>query len=268
MNRIVFVVLVACLGAPSLVIASPNWTKTGDCRSCHTVGQPGTLRVSGFYTRLDVDGTGRRKAFWVRPGGSVSLSAVVSGLELDDRYAVSVQGLMGTGLQSGAWLRYFESCDWAEWQSEPESRQFYTRPPFPGLSAEYARWPAGPTEFAYDLQLTATSAEDVFDVTTTVAGAPKVGTAFFATQEQFYLVVSNEPPPVIKSADFDSDGDVDLDDFAYLQAHFSEPNPTPGEVHWTDADLDDDGEVHLGDFAIFEQCFNGPYQVPKTACAP
>ena len=116
--------------------------------------------------------------------------------------------------------------------------------------------------------LRTTAVADVYPLSVTVAGAPKAGTGFFATRERFYLVVSTAPPPIIKSADFDSDGDVDLDDFAFLQARFHQPNPAPGDVDWNDADLDDDGEVNVDDFLVLQQCFNGPNRAPMTGCAP
>lgn len=61
-------------------------------------------------------------------------------------------------------------------------------------------------------------------------------------------------------ADFDIDGDVDLNDFAQFALCFAGSfNPPavscpPG----IDADFDDDADVDLSDYAMFSQQFTGP----------
>jgi len=62
-------------------------------------------------------------------------------------------------------------------------------------------------------------------------------------------------------ADFDMDGDVDLDDFARLQSCFAGPTaPTPSGCQGQDLNLD--GHVDQNDRTEFEQCLNGPNVPP------
>jgi hypothetical protein len=58
------------------------------------------------------------------------------------------------------------------------------------------------------------------------------------------------------AADFDQDGDVDLDDFAHLQLCLSGPDQ-PYENGCADADLDADGDVDTGDLAAFLPSMTG-----------
>ncbi len=61
------------------------------------------------------------------------------------------------------------------------------------------------------------------------------------------------------TGDFDSDGDVDLGDFAGLLQCFGGSNQPPPATcpPGIDADLDGDTDVDLGDFAVFAQNFTG-----------
>lgn len=65
------------------------------------------------------------------------------------------------------------------------------------------------------------------------------------------------------AADFDDDGDVDLTDFAHLQACFNGPNRPYAMDGCVDADLDRDADVDVADFGKFQGCFNGPNRLPK-----
>jgi len=62
--------------------------------------------------------------------------------------------------------------------------------------------------------------------------------------------------PLSPIADFDRDGDVDLDDFAYIQACLSGQGvpPAPG---CDNADLERDQDVDTNDLALFEPCLSG-----------
>ena len=66
-----------------------------------------------------------------------------------------------------------------------------------------------------------------------------------------YVLVAECVDAYLAAFDFDSDGDVDLADFAEFQAGFGGPPPKP-------ADLDNDGDADLRDFALFQQQFAGP----------
>ncbi len=68
----------------------------------------------------------------------------------------------------------------------------------------------------------------------------------------FYLPGLNLAP-----ADFDQDGDVDSDDFAHLQACYTE-NGTTATPDCRDADLTRDLYVSSQDLDLFEKCHSGP----------
>ena len=65
-------------------------------------------------------------------------------------------------------------------------------------------------------------------------------------------------------ADFDSDRDVDLTDFARLQVCFRQ-SPVASCL---DVDLDRDGRIDATDLAIFETCFSGPAIAYDPRCLP
>jgi hypothetical protein len=58
--------------------------------------------------------------------------------------------------------------------------------------------------------------------------------------------------------DFDSDDDVDQEDFGYLQACFSGSDVPQNDPTCADAKLDGDDNVDHADFAIFQGCMSGP----------
>ncbi len=75
-------------------------------------------------------------------------------------------------------------------------------------------------------------------------------------QSILFWAVEHIPP------DFDCDGDVDLDDLAFLVRCIAGPDvttppPTCTPEEFALADLDDDGDVDLGDFALFQPAFTG-----------
>ncbi|MFW6146561.1 MAG: hypothetical protein ACOC7R_04430 [Planctomycetota bacterium] len=61
------------------------------------------------------------------------------------------------------------------------------------------------------------------------------------------IVAGQTPPPTLQ-ADFDGDGDVDLDDFVILKTNFGLVDPANG-------DADGDGDVDLDDFVILKNEF-------------
>lgn len=67
-------------------------------------------------------------------------------------------------------------------------------------------------------------------------------------------------------ADFDGDGDVDLEDFSRFQTCFNGPNRAPAFACSVDADLDNDADVDLTDFSLFQLCFAGPNRTPAATC--
>ncbi len=77
-------------------------------------------------------------------------------------------------------------------------------------------------------------------------------------------VDENGCPPEIPG-DFNSDGDVDVDDFTGLTGcdSRSEVGHPPG---CGDKDLDGDSDVDLDDFGIFQRCFSGPNIPGNPGC--
>ena len=66
------------------------------------------------------------------------------------------------------------------------------------------------------------------------------------------------------NADFDGDGDVDLQDFTIFQGCYTQP--PVGSC--APCDLDCDGDIDLDDFRIFQCQFKGPNQPPNSGCCP
>ncbi len=66
--------------------------------------------------------------------------------------------------------------------------------------------------------------------------------------------------------DLDSDGDVDLDDFALLQSCLGVSNVSQHPVCWV-ADLNDNGSIAIDDVALFVGCMTGP-GIPGDADCP
>ena len=66
-------------------------------------------------------------------------------------------------------------------------------------------------------------------------------------------------PALLKviTPDFDSDGDVDMEDFGHLQACFSGPAIPQTAQACFDARLDGDSDVDQGDVWLFQKCFAG-----------
>jgi hypothetical protein len=63
--------------------------------------------------------------------------------------------------------------------------------------------------------------------------------------------------------DVDTDGDVDLSDFAVFQYCFGGPNQPARRPGCSVADFDRDDDVDLTDFAVLQACFNGPNRPPS-----
>lgn len=72
---------------------------------------------------------------------------------------------------------------------------------------------------------------------------------------------------VDQPADFDTDGDVDLEDLVYLESCTTGPALGPLANSCTDADLDHDGDVDQADFGIFQHCQTAISPTGKPSCA-
>jgi hypothetical protein len=75
------------------------------------------------------------------------------------------------------------------------------------------------------------------------------------------------PPPTTVPADFDGDGDVDLEDYGTFLDCFNGPGQPIDAGTCAAADLDDDGDCDLADYGAFLDCFNGPAN-PPACTAP
>lgn len=69
----------------------------------------------------------------------------------------------------------------------------------------------------------------------------------------------------IVQADFDSDCDVDMEDFTHFSSCYNGPNRPPAHTGCDDANLDGDaaGDVDMEDFTVFNSCYNGPNKLPR-----
>jgi hypothetical protein len=66
--------------------------------------------------------------------------------------------------------------------------------------------------------------------------------------------------------DFDTDGDVDQDDFGHFQACLTGPAIPVTDPECTDANFDGDNDVDQDDFSLFEQCMTGANQPGDPNC--
>lgn len=67
--------------------------------------------------------------------------------------------------------------------------------------------------------------------------------------------------------DFDGDGDVDMDDFGYLQACLTDVGVPQDDPACADARLDGDADVDQDDLNILLGCFSGPDTPARLDCA-
>lgn len=72
--------------------------------------------------------------------------------------------------------------------------------------------------------------------------------------------------PPIHPADFDEDGDVDLDDFGFMQGCVSGSGVSPGDPACQDANLDGDTDVDDEDVLAFRGCLSGAGVEPSEGC--
>lgn len=84
-----------------------------------------------------------------------------------------------------------------------------------------------------------------------------------------HILPQGSPFPVVAvRADFDHDGDVDMDDFGHLQRCLSGPGTLQLDPLCADARLDADGDVDDNDLAFFSNCMSGPNIPAGPTCAP
>jgi hypothetical protein len=94
------------------------------------------------------------------------------------------------------------------------------------------------------------------------AGLTYYYSAFTYDQRPNYASGTHTPSIPAVAGDFDVDYDVDMFDFAHLQACFS-GSGVPNDVGCADADLDTDGDVDQSDFSVFLSCLGSANQPPS-----
>jgi hypothetical protein len=72
------------------------------------------------------------------------------------------------------------------------------------------------------------------------------------------------PPPI--PGDFDDDRDVDMDDFAFLQACLNGSGQAPTGAGCDEANLDHDQDVDKVDLGLFVNCFSGASIIGEPDC--
>jgi len=110
--------------------------------------------------------------------------------------------------------------------------------------------------------ISASTGEDLRATFRNDSGFPIDDTAWDEMLAATETRIANRPWSDPIHADFDCDGDVDLNDFAQFQVCFNGPGQAPGPDCNADADFDDDGDVDVNDFAALQICFNGSNRPP------
>jgi len=82
----------------------------------------------------------------------------------------------------------------------------------------------------------------------------------------FGSATSNEAELTTTSADYDTDGDVDLDDFAHLQLCLGGQDVSLNHPDCVDADLNHSDDVDIEDLREFIGCMNGSRMPPAPGC--
>jgi hypothetical protein len=67
-------------------------------------------------------------------------------------------------------------------------------------------------------------------------------------------------------ADFDRDGDVDMEDFGHFQVCLTGPGVPQIRPDCVDARLDGDVDVDQEDFGVFQRCLSGAHRPADAAC--
>lgn len=86
-----------------------------------------------------------------------------------------------------------------------------------------------------------------------------------ATNSPQTIAVTLDIRPPVYLGDFDSDGDVDQQDFGHLQACITGFG-VPASDECADAKLDGDIDIDQDDVQLFEACMNGPGNPPPATC--
>ncbi len=243
---VLFLLLISQQAINSPAFAAPAWGT--NCMSCHGQLETGDLTIFGEDLTADPDESatgaadrGLLPVFQVGKGQTRDLTIEVTGLSEEDRYAVELTRLRFPEVTGGGTLSYVGDCAWLEWKNPGNH---YTDP------AIGYQWSSGPTTFAFTINVKSQTPPGFYDLLFALAGHQASSGELFYTEHHFYLQVTASP------ADYDHDGDVDLDDYAQLRRCLAGPNqPAPMPFcfppDYAATDLDGDGDVDLADFSIF-----------------
>jgi len=79
-------------------------------------------------------------------------------------------------------------------------------------------------------------------------------------------VIEISEPIVLYYGDFDTDIDVDMEDFGHFQRCFNGPNRSSLNDDCGSADYDEDGDVDIADFLMFQDVSTARNRAPKSDC--
>lgn len=240
-------------------VAEPAWTRTGDCKSCHTDVLPSvSLAIVNSDGRADPDGPGplpEQKVFQMTRGQARrDLAVQVMNLDAGDGYAIELLGLSRPGVRSSSRLLYSADCDWAEWPNG-QSR-FYSNP------VRSAAWGTGPTLLSYSIGIDAEASYDYYDLLFALVGVKAATGERFYQEEHFYIAVppANWSPAVtivrpaansefvtpvdvtVEANASDLDGTVTKVEFFAGTTLLGEATKAPYRVVWS--------QVPAGDYAL------------------
>jgi hypothetical protein len=250
MKCVALVPVVLLLGLGQTAYAEPAWGAS--CLSCHGQWQPELLFIFGHDTMADPDESatgapdrGPLPVFQTYPGGTGTLRVEVTGLQVDDTYAVTLKRLRFPGVVSGGQLSYSGDCDWAEWGT---AAYYYSDP------AQGYRWGSGPTSFTFDLNVGTDAGKDYYDLVLSVAGRFGDTRDLFCGEQHLYLQVRTRP------GDTNCDGLVnvfDIDPFVLALTNPSDYAEIYDNCDIMSADVDGNGVINVFDIDPFVQLLTG-----------
>ncbi|UCD29256.1 MAG: fibronectin type III domain-containing protein, partial [Planctomycetota bacterium] len=134
---------------------------------------------------------------------------------------------------------------------------------FMGTVVRYSTtdYPADPSDGTFLLEIIDTPGSGVNYVHTGLTFGITYYYSVFACDGSFNYTAAHAAAMPSVPGDFEPDGDVDQEDFGYLQNCFSGSGSLPTQ-DCQNADLDGDLDVDLQDFLIFQGCMGGSGNTP------
>lgn len=204
----------------------------------------------------------------------------LSGWILQDVTGMSADGIMmcGNGLHNGVAKGWVVSFSTASLQSpvilqnpQPVVETF-------GKTVTFEVAAIGDDPLSYQWQKDGVDIADGSDYAGTGTDLLTVWSVRGAVEGEYRCVVNNSHGQVISDAvsltfitvrmDFDRDGDVDLEDYGFLQSCFSGSTYPQTDPGCAPALLDEDDDVDASDVAVFLNCWSGPGVPADLDCEP